>query len=230
VQEQRRQEAAVEGRPLRRPTSVRVRLAVLALLLGAGLAVAVRSPLPDRAELLAWPAEHGGWAIALFAALYLAAALAPVPKGPLSAAAGLVFGLPAGALVVWAAALTGAGAAFWLGRLLGREAVERLARGGVQRVDAFVARYGTWAVLALRLVPLVPFTALNYGSGLTALRFRGYLVATAVGIVPGVLAYVALGAYGTAPTSAPFVVAVLALLALSAGGALIARRTARGGR
>jgi len=74
---------------------------------------------------------------------------------------------------------------------------------------------------------VVPFTALNYGSGLTALRLPTYLAATAVGIVPGTVAYVALGAYGTDPWSLPFVAAAAVLFVLSIGGAVLARRHRR---
>lgn len=204
-----------------------LRLAALLLLLGVGVAVAVRFPLPDRQDLVSGPLVDGPWAPLLFGAAYAAATLAPVPKNALSAAAGFVFGLGPGVALVWGAALVGAAVAFWLGRFLGRDGVERLSRGHLARVDALVDHYGGWAVLGLRLVPVVPFTALNYGSGLTALRFRTYLVATAAGIVPGTVAFVALGAYGTDPRSLPFLAAAAVLLMLSAGGAVLARRQRR---
>ena len=44
-------------------------------------------------------------------------------------------------------------------------------------------------MLVLRLVPLVPFNALNFGSGLTSLRWPDYALATVVGILPGTLVY-----------------------------------------
>lgn len=211
----------------RGPSAPWLRLAVLGALLAAGVAAAVWLPVPDPRELAAAPAAREPWAPVLFAAAYAAATLTAVPKGVLSAGAGLLFGFGLGSVVVWAAALVGAVAAFWLGRALGRDAVQRMARGRLQRVDDALGRHGAWAVLGLRLVPLVPFTALNYGSGLSAVRFGGYLLATAVGIVPGTLAYVALGAYGADPASPAFVVAVTALVALTAAGAVVAHRRRR---
>jgi len=107
--------------------------------------------------------------------------------------------------------------------------VQRMAHEHLDRLDDLVRRYGAFAVLGLRLVPVVPFTAINYGSGLTTLRFGSYLAATGVGIIPGTVAYVALGAYGTDPGSAPFVVAVVALVGLSTLGAFVTwRRRAPG--
>ena len=203
-----------------------LRLGMLLLLLTVGLVVALRSPLLDR-QLVSEPLTNGTWAPLLFGATYAAATLAPVPKNALSVAAGFVFGFGVGVSVVWVAGMAGAVVSFWLGRVLGRDGVERLSRGRLARVDALVDQYGGWAVLGLRLVPMVPFTALNYGSGLTNLRLSVYLAATAVGVVPGTIAYVALGAYGTDPRSLPFLAAAAVLLGLSVGGAVLARRRHR---
>jgi uncharacterized membrane protein YdjX (TVP38/TMEM64 family) len=200
-----------------------VRLGALVLLLTVGLVVALRLPLLDRQQLTG-PLTEGPWAPLLFAGLYAAATLAPVPKNAMSVAAGFLFGFGIGAVVVWVAGMAGALVSFWLGWVLGRDGVERLSRGQLARVDALVDQYGGWAVLGLRLVPVIPFTALNYLCGLTSLRVRVYMISTAVGVVPSTAAYVALGAYGTDPWSLPFLASAAALLALSVGAAVLARR------
>ncbi|MBC3763573.1 TVP38/TMEM64 family protein [Quadrisphaera oryzae] len=199
--------------------------------MAAAAVIASRLPLPGSSPG-AGPGSNsalvsGPWAPLLFGAVYAAATLAPLPKSLMSAAAGAVFGLPLGAAVVWAAAVVGAGMAFWLARLLGRDAATRLTRGHLARVDDLVQRHGLFAVLGLRLVPVVPFTAVNYASGFTAVRFGSYLLATAVGILPGTLAFVALGAYGTDPTSLPFLTATAVLVVLTLVAAVAARRRHR---
>lgn len=201
-----------------------VRVVVLALLVVAGVAIAVLVELPAPEQLRADLAAAGPAALLLFVALYAVATLAPLPKNALAALAGLVFGLAMGVAIVLVAALLGAVAAFGLGRALGRDAVERLTGARVARVDALLRRRGLLAVVAVRLVPVLPFTAINYAAGLTAVSARDYILGTALGIVPGTVAYVALGAYGTTPGSWPFVLAVLALVTLTAGGAALARR------
>ena len=80
------------------------------------------------------------------------------------------------------------------------------------------------AVIVMRLVPVLPFTAIDYAAGLTSVRTRDYAIGTALGIFPGTVSFVALGAYGTSPGSWPFIVAVAALVLLTAGGLLVARR------
>jgi uncharacterized membrane protein YdjX (TVP38/TMEM64 family) len=215
--------------PVRRRSGrfVWVRLVVLASVLVVAAVVAASVGLPDAAQLRADIAAMGPAAPAVFVLLYALVTLVPLPKNVLSVIAGLFFGLTEGTVIVLLGALLGALTAFGLGRVLGREAVERLTGRRVARVDGLLSRHGLLAVLAVRLVPVLPFTAINYAAGLTAVRNRDYLVGTALGIIPGTIAYVSLGAYGTSPGSWPFTVAVLALVALTAGGAATAHRYRR---
>ncbi len=199
------------------------RLAALGALLASGLVLLLTVPL-DVAGVRAAVETAGPWAAVAFVAGYVVATLLLLPKNVLSAAAGLAFGLVGGVVLVWTGAVAGAAVAFWVGRALGRDGVRRLAGDRLDRLDDLVTRHGVLAVLVARLVPVVPFTAVNYGSGLTAVGFGPYLLATAVGILPGTVAYTALGAFGTEPGSWPFLVAVGALVVLTAGGLLVARR------
>jgi uncharacterized membrane protein YdjX (TVP38/TMEM64 family) len=213
-------------------TSSRVlvlRLALLGALLTGLLAAVLVTGVPDADDVRADVAALGTPAPAAFVLLYAGLTLLPVPRNVLSAAAGLLFGLGQGVLLALPGALLGAVAGFGLGRLLGREAVERFSGRRVARLDALLAGQGLVAVLVARLVPVLPFTGTNYAAGLTAVRFRDFAVGTAVGIGPGTVAYVALGAYGTSPTSWPFLVAVGALLLLSLGGAWLTARRRRPG-
>lgn len=213
------------GRPVGR--AVWVRLAVLGGLVGAAVVVALVVGVPDVTALRADIAAAGPAAPVLFVLLYAVATLVPLPKNVLSTLGGLLFGLVPAVLLVLLAALLGAAAAFGLGRLLGRGAVERFTGTRVARVDEVLRRRGLIAVIAVRLVPVVPFTAVNYAAGLTAVRLGDYALGTALGIIPGTLAFVALGAYGSSPGSWPFVLAVVALVALSLGGAAVAGRSRR---
>lgn len=187
-------------------------LVALALILGP----------PDIDAVRARVDEAGGWGPALYFVTYVALALIPCPKALLTAAGGALFGLWAGAALALTAALVGATVSFAVGRLLGRDAVDRLTRGRLARVDELLRDHGLAAVLVVRLVPLVPFIAINYASGLAGVRLRHYVVGSAFGMVPGSLAYAALGAYGTNPWG--LAVAVSALVVLVIGGGWWARR------
>lgn len=195
---------------------------VLGVLLAGLATVALVLGPPDVTAMRARVEEAGAWGPVLFVALYLGLSLIPCPKALLTAAGGALFGLVPGAALALLAALAGAVISFGLGRLLGREAVDRLTRGRLAQVDALLRDHGLAAVLVVRLVPLVPFIAINYAAGLTGLRLRHFVVGSAVGMIPGSLAYAALGAYGTDPWG--LAIAITALVALVAGGSWWARR------
>lgn len=200
------------------------RLAVFSGVVAAAVVVAVTTDVPSATELRGLIAAAGWAAPVTFIGLYALVTLAPVPKNVLSALGGLLFGVAQGVVLVLVAALLGALVAFGLGRLLGRSAVERLTSARVRDVDDLIARRGLLAVVVVRLIPVIPFTAINYTAGLTAVRLRDYTLGTALGMMPGTVAYVTLGTYGATPGSLPFVVAALALLGLTIGGLVVARR------
>jgi len=199
-----------------------VKAGALALVLLGAIGLALILGTPDIAALRSRVDAAGVWGPAVFFALYVGLALIPCPKALLTAAGGALFGLWAGAALSLAAALVGAVISFGVGRLLGREAVDRLIHGRLARVDALLADHGLSAVLIVRLVPLVPFIAINYASGLSGVKFRHYVLGSALGMVPGSLAYAALGAYGTNPWG--LAAAGSALIILVVGGSWWARR------
>ena len=200
----------------------------IALLVFVAMAVAVGLlvPLPAMDDVRQAVAELGWAGGALFALLYAAVTLTPAPKNVLSVAAGLVFGFGWALLLVYVGAMLGAAAAFGLGRWLGRDAVERYTGTRVARLDELVSRRGFATVLGMRLIPIIPFTAINYGAGLTAVRRRDYALGTALGVVPGTVAYVALGAFGL-EFGWPAWVAIGVLGTLMIAGAIWAERRRR---
>lgn len=198
------------------------RFALIVLLLVAVVLLEYLLGWPDVGFLRERVESAGALGALVFVVGYSVLCLLPAPKGLLTALGGLLYGLWLGALLSWAAAMAGAHAAFFLGRVLGREAVDTLTRGRLERADRLLAEHGLGAVVAARLVPVLPFTAINYAAGLTGVRLRDYLVGSALGIVPGTLAYTALGAWGTDPWG--IFAGVGLLVALVVVGGLVGRR------
>ncbi|MFR9673573.1 TVP38/TMEM64 family protein [Streptomyces sp. TR02-1] len=162
----------------------------------------------------------GVWGPALFAVTFALATTALLPGSLLSASAGALFGLPVGATAVVAGATAGAALSFALARVLGRPAVARYTGGGgrLAGIDRFLSRRGFPAVLLLRLVPLFPFAAVNYGAGLSGVRFVPYLAGTVLGILPATLVFTALGGAAREPDSPMLWIAAAGFVALTAGG------------
>lgn len=175
---------------------------------------------PERLQDLV---QSAGWASAVVFVLgYAVLVLVPSPASVLTILAGVLFGVWWGMVLAWAGALLGAMGGFLIGRRLGRPAVDRLLHGRLQQADRVLADHGLVAVLAVRLLPLFPFTPLNYASGLLGVRMRDYVLGTAVGIVPGALAYAAVGASGADPRG--IVVGVGGLVVLAVLGGAVGRR------
>jgi uncharacterized membrane protein YdjX (TVP38/TMEM64 family) len=168
--------------------------------LGIGLAVLAALLLLGRQaggfvpRFAAWVEGLGIWGPVVFVVGYALAAVAFVPGSILTLAAGAIFGLGKGTLLVLVGATLGAALAFLVSRYLARGAIERRLEGDSRfaAIDRAVEREGRKIVFLLRLSPIFPFNLLNYSLGLTKVRFLDYLVAS-VGMVPGTLLYVYYG-------------------------------------
>lgn len=221
-------ESAESPPPERRPphgTSGRAGVARVVLLCVALVAAAVAVQLggwdgPQRLQAAVESAGPAGAAV--FVLGYAVLVLIPSPASVLTVLAGALFGLGAGIALAWAGAVLGAFGGFVIGRLLGRDAIDRMLGGRLADADRVLRSHGLAAVLAVRLLPLFPFTAINYAAGLLRVRPRDYALGTAVGILPGATAYAAVGASGAQPFG--IVVGVSALLLLVLGGGWFARR------
>ena len=199
-----------------------VLLALVALAVGLQLSVG----LPSQAELRSTLDGLGAWAVPAFVAAYAAVSLLPAgPTAVMTVLGGLLLGFGTGLAAVLAAAVLGAVAAFFVSRLLGRDAVRSLTGQRFASLDDRVRDNGFATVLLARLIPLVPFSTANYAFGLTSVSTRSYAGATALGIVPGSAVYVAVGAFGTDPGSPPFLLAIAALVLLTVLGMWRQRRT-----
>lgn len=188
--------------------------------------VGLTVPLPSVGEIRAAAADAGWRGAVAFVVAYGLVTLTPIPKNVVSIAAGITWGLGVGVILVYLGALIGAALAFAIGRGLGRDAVERFTGARVARVDDVLRRRGVLALIGVRLVPALPFTVINYTAGLTSVRGRDYAVGTMVGILPGTIAYVAVGAYGTT-LGWPFYVAAGVLGLLTIGGVIYSVRLGR---
>lgn len=166
------------------------------------LAAAIGSTLLYRDEVTAQFTQHleqvqdlGYWGPILLAAAYVPACLFFVPGTLLTLAAGYAFGPLLGTITVSAGSIAGASAAFFAGRYLARDWVEERVRRHpkFRAIDQAVAEQGFKIVLLTRLSPAFPFNLLNYAYGLTRVRFRDYLLASWIGMLPGTAMYVYLG-------------------------------------
>lgn len=167
--------------------------ALLALALGVVLAL---GPL-DAEQLRAWVAQAAAWraahplalALGLLGAYALATGLSLPLAVPFTLACGALFGFWQGLVIASFASSLGATAAMLLARTLMRDWARARLGSMAGRVERLVARDGAMALFSLRLVPVVPFFAVNLAFGLTAMPAVRFYAVSQIGMLPGAMAY-----------------------------------------
>ena len=162
---------------------VLVALMVLAKVLGLGERLG---------SLRDWIESLGALGPVAFCALYITAVLVMIPGFAITVAAGALFGAVWGSIYVSISSTIGAALCFLIARYLARDSVSAwLSRSPKFRnLDGMTERHGAIIVAITRLVPLFPFNLLNYGFGLTKVRFTTYVLWSWMCMLPGTVVYV----------------------------------------
>jgi uncharacterized membrane protein YdjX (TVP38/TMEM64 family) len=165
-------------------------IAVIAVLFGLSLYFNVGGRIGEARD---WIGSLGPWGPLVFGLIYVIAVVAAVPASALTIAAGALFGTVTGVILVSISATAGAGLAFLIARYVARESVQGwLAKNEkLARLDRMTEEHGAVIVALTRLVPIFPFNLLNYGFGLTRVRFWTYLFWSWLCMLPGTVLYVA---------------------------------------
>ena len=171
----------------------------------------------DFAVMREFIADYGAYAAAVsFFLMIFQSVAAPLPAFIITLANANFFGWVKGAVLSWSSAMAGAALCFYISRVLGRNAAERLtSRAGLQSVDKFFERYGTHSILIARLLPFISFDLVSYAAGLTSMRFLPFFVATGVGQLPATIVYSYVGGMLTGGAQM-LMTGLLVLFALSA--------------
>ncbi len=128
----------------------------------------------------------------IYIAIYAIRPLILFPATLLTVASGLIFGPWLGTLFTVVGENASANIGFSLVRWFGRKTVETYSTEGLNRWDKKLKQNGLIAVMTMRLL-MLPFDAVNFGCGLTAIRHRDYAVGTFIGILPSLIGFVLLG-------------------------------------
>ncbi|RVW55545.1 TVP38/TMEM64 family membrane protein slr0305 [Vitis vinifera] len=147
-------------------------------------------------DFLLWIEQDlGPWGPLALAVAYIPLTVLAVPASVLTLGGGYLFGLPVGFVADSIGATVGAGAAFLLGRTIGRSYVISKLKDYPQfrAVAIAIQRSGFKIVLLLRLVPLLPFNMLNYLLSVTPVPVWEYMLASWLGMMPITLALVYIG-------------------------------------
>ena len=174
------------------------------LLAGLAIALAVHFDLAQQLTLENLKARQGEFAafyadnpvavIGGFFALYVALTAVSFPGAALlTLAAGAIFGVVVGTVIVSFASTIGATLAFWGARFLFRDAVQDRFGAKLKPLNDGIAKEGGFYLFSLRLVPIFPFFLVNLAMGLTQIRTWTYFWVSQVGMFIGTIVYVNAG-------------------------------------
>lgn len=145
-----------------------------------------------------WLESFGNWTLPLYIGIYLLLTLVGMPAVFLYLAAGSMFGLIKGCVVVSFADTISTSVCYGLGRTFARPLIEKwiTKRPRFAQLDQAVAKKGWKIVLLTRLSPILPSSLLNYSFSLTKINFWQYLFFSWLGMIPVIGLYVYLGFVG----------------------------------
>ncbi|STO07195.1 TVP38/TMEM64 family protein [Exiguobacterium aurantiacum] len=138
--------------------------------------------------------SFGWWGPLVFILIYAVGPLIFLPTSVLSLGAGLAFGVWPGVLYIIVGATAAAVTGYVMARLFGRSVLNVDRYPWSEKLFTQMEQRGFLYVFVLRLIPLVSFDLLSYAAGISKVRFRSFLLATVLGMIPGTLAYSFLGA------------------------------------
>ena len=170
----------------------------------------------DTAIVIEYLRSYGKLAIVVsFILMVLQSIAAPIPAFLITLSNAAIFGWWQGAILSWSSAMAGAALCFFIARVLGRDAVEKLtSKGAMESVDVFFEKYGNRTIVVCRLLPFISFDFVSYAAGLTNMRFWSFFIATGIGQLPATIVYSYVGGTLTGGAQKLFV-GLLTLFALS---------------
>ena len=205
-----------------------IKLAIIVILFGGSVWLLLehsewfRNPALVKVEVLQW----GVWGPVVFMLLYAVGPSFLVPGAVMTIAGGLAFGTAWGSVYSLIGGDAGALLAFAAGRFLGKSFVEQIVGERFQSMLQKIAKHGFQIIFYLRMVPVIPYNALNLLAGASPITFYDYFWATMIGMVPGTILYAFLGDALWHPLSPKFFLALL-LIGASIGCGEIYRRWSR---
>lgn len=171
-----------------------VRLGGLAAGLVSLLLVFAVAGLIGTDTVRAWVEPAGVLAPLAFVLIAGVLGAALVPGAGLAAAAGLLFGSVAGALIAVPSAVLSAVLAQRFSARVGGGALDEISGPRVRALTSFARRRGFSAVVIQRLLPAIPDGPLSHAFGVAGVRTRDIALGTAVASGPRAFSYALLGA------------------------------------
>lgn len=144
------------------------------------------------AELKNWIRAIGIWGIVVFIVIYAVSTLVGVPTSLLTVIAGSLYGSVIGIIIVSIALTLGATLGFIISRYFAQEAIHNWLKNKekFRKLENLTRKHGASIVAITRLIPVIPYTLLNYSFGLTKIQLGTYVFWSWLSLLPGTVLYV----------------------------------------
>jgi uncharacterized membrane protein YdjX (TVP38/TMEM64 family) len=145
-------------------------------------------------EFKNWIMQWGLVAPFLFILLYTVRPFVLFPSSIFAITSGLSFGFYWGCLYTYLGSLGGGLVTYYAVNQLGRfKKSKQWKNERYNKIRSNIEREGFRYVLLLRLLPVLNYDLVSYLTSITKVKFKDYAIATAIGIIPGTIAYTYLG-------------------------------------
>lgn len=175
-------------------------LAIIGLILGVSIyfdlhhLISLEVLKENRDELTTWVRQNFFVACLIFMFIYTVSVAASIPGAAfLTITGGFLFGAVIGSVLVVFSATLGATCIFLAVQTALAEALAKKADGWVKKMEDEFQKNAFNYLLSIRLIPIFPFWIVNIVPALLGMKLRSYVLATAIGIIPGSVVYVLVG-------------------------------------
>jgi dihydrolipoamide dehydrogenase len=132
--------------------------------------------------------------ISIYFLVYVISVAVSIPGATIfTLAAGAIFGVVLGTVLVSFASTLGATLSFLFSRYLLRDSVQKKFGSSMDSINKGLEQDGTFYLLSLRLIPAIPFFLINLLMGLSRISAVQFFLVSQIGMLPGTLVYVNAG-------------------------------------
>lgn len=164
-------------------------------------------------KVLEFIKERGSFAALIYLAIYVVKPFfLIIPTNVIAIAGGMLFGPVKGFILTMIGFFITGTIGFYVSRMLGRDFVEGLLGKRMLKLDENLEKNGFKILFLLRLPPILPYDPLSYACGFTKIKYRSFIVASLLGVMPETICYSILGKNMDKPFSPEFIIPIILLI------------------
>lgn len=147
-----------------------------------------------------------------------------LPTSALAIATGGIYGIFLGTIISLIGCFLSSTVSFYISRFLGKGFVEKFVKGKAVNLEDNIEKHGFKIIFFMRLSVIFPFDALSYAAGLSKIKYKDFIFATILGIIPEILSYSSAGKHLDHPISVQFILPLVLIIVFAMLFSTIAKK------